>query len=283
MRRIQSATEVFGYKWHPVIIYAVYELESAGYSEIEAALDGISSKMLSDGLSDLCDRNLLETTESVEDSGRTIYILSDKGRALVPALDVLDAWNQHYNDDRSSVLILENERMVASMLADYFSDLYTVHYARTGKEAVEKHTDDVDLVIIDRKLDGMSGDDAAARIRAEHERQLILFVSGVEPGDDLCELACDDYIHKPVKEDEMKTRVELLLDRAELDATAREYLSLRSKQVALIEVHGRAATKMGRYQNCTTKIDELDLSSDQQQTLEPLLPPAPNAPFSTGE
>jgi DNA-binding HxlR family transcriptional regulator len=283
MDRIQAATEVLGYKWHPAILYTVYELDGAGYSELEASLDGISPKMLSDGLSDLCERNILTTTETIEDSGRTIYVLSEKGRALIPALDVLDAWNRRYGGDQSSVLILEDERMVADILADYFSALYDVQYVRTSEEALEAYTDDVDLSIIDRKLEGMSGDEVAARIRADEGAALVLCVSGVEPDNDIYELEYDDYIHKPVEEDEMKTRVELLLNRAELDATAREYLSLRSKQGALIEAHGRAATKMRGYQDCTARIDELDLSSDQQQTLEPLLPPAPNDPFSAGE
>lgn len=91
MKQIQAATEVLSYKWHPVILYTVYELDGAGYSELEATLDGISSKMLSDGLSDLCERNILTTIEVIEESGRAIYVLSEKGRALVPALEVLDA------------------------------------------------------------------------------------------------------------------------------------------------------------------------------------------------
>jgi DNA-binding response OmpR family regulator len=283
MRHIQAATEVFRYKWHPVIIYTVSELEGAGYAELEAALDGISSKMLSDGLSDLCDRNILETTETVANSGRTIYVLSEKGRALVPALDVLAAWNRRYERAQSSVLVLEDERMVANTFADYFSDAYDTQYVRTGEEAIERYTEDIDLVLIDRKLDGVSGDEVAARIRAAHEQQLILCVSGVEPDDDICDLAVDDYVHKPVEEEEMETRMELLLDRAALGATARSYLSLRSKQLALEGTYGRAATKMDGYRDCAARIEELDLSPEQQQTLDPLLPSAASEPGSVGE
>jgi DNA-binding response OmpR family regulator len=184
----------------------------------------------------------------------------------------LDAWNQRYEEDQSSVLILEDERMVANILGDYFSDLYDVQSVPTGTEALEAYTADTDLIIIDRKLEGMSGDTVAARIRAKHEQQLLLCVSGVEPDNDIYELDYDDYIHKPVEEAEMRTRMELLLNRAALDSTARTYLTLRSKQFALTETHGKAATKMNGYKNCTAKIEELDLSTDHKQTLEPLLP-----------
>jgi DNA-binding response OmpR family regulator/DNA-binding HxlR family transcriptional regulator len=276
MGRMQAATEVLTYKWHPDIVYTIHELEGAGYSELEAALDGISSKMLSGGLSDLRERGILETRETVEGSGRKTYVLSDRGRALVPALEMLDAWNRRYERGRSSVLILEDERMVADIFTEYFAESYDVQHVRTGEEAIETYTDDIDLLIVDRKLEGMSGDDVAARIRAEHEQPLILCVSGVEPDDDICELAVDDYIHKPVEEAEMKTRLELLLDRAALDATARTYLSLRSKQIALTDTHGKAATKMDGYRSCAARIEELDLSAGQRETLEPLCPSAPH-------
>lgn len=283
MGRIQAATEVLSYKWHPEIIYTVHKLDSAGYAEVEAALDGISSKMLSDGLSDLSERDILETAETVGGSGRTVYVLTDRGRALVPALEVLDAWNRRYERDRSSVLIVEDERMVANILAECFSDSYDVEYVRTGEGAVEAYTGDINLVVIDRKLEGMSGDEVADRIRAEHEQQLVLCVSGVEPGDDIFALAVDDYIHKPVEEEEMRTRLELLLNRAHLNATARAYLSLRSKQIALIDMHGKAATKIDGYQNCAARIEELDLSTDQKRTLEPLLPSRANGPLPFDE
>ena len=272
MSQMQASTEIFAYKWYPSIIYTVYELEGAGYSELESSLGSISSKMLSDGLSDLCERNILTTTETVEGNGRTIYILTSKGRALIPALEVLEAWDQHYGQEAATVLILEDERMVADIFADYLSESYHTRYVPTGTEALEAYTADTDLIIIDRKLEGMSGDTVAARIRADHEQQLLLCVSGVEPANDIYELAYDDYIHKPVKEAEMRTRLELLLNRAALGSTARTYLSLRSKQLALIDTYGKAATKMNGYENCTAQIEELDLSMDHKQTLEPLLP-----------
>ncbi len=271
MSQIQASTEIFAYKWYPSIIYTVNELEGAGYSELESSLGSISSKMLSDGLSDLCERNVLTTTETVEGGGRTVYILSSKGRALIPAIEVLEAWEQHYGEEAATVLIVEDEQMVADIFANYFSGSYHTQYVSTGTEALEAYTADTDLVIIDRKLEGMSGDTVAARIRAEHEQQLLLCVSGVEPDNDLYELDYDDYIHKPVEEDEMRTRVELLLNRAALDSTARTYLTLRSKQFALTETHGKAATKMNGYKNCTAKIEGLDLSTDHKQMLEPLL------------
>ncbi|WP_247009487.1 response regulator [Halorientalis litorea] len=274
VERLQSATEVFSYKWYPVILYSVYEVGNASYSEIEASLGGISPKMLSDGLSDLCDRNLLRTTEAVENSGKEGYELTEKGRAIVPALDLLTAWHERYDERRASVLIVEDERMVASVLSEYFDESYGVRHARTGEQALEKCSDSTDLVVLDRRLDEMSGDDVATQLRAQYEQLVVLVVSGIAPDDDIATLDIDDYLHKPVEEDGIKARLESLLSRTDMDSAARTYLALRSKQLALTETHGEAAQKMQGYQDCASRIEELDLSPEQKQTLEPLLPPA---------
>jgi DNA-binding response OmpR family regulator len=280
---IQAATEVFSYKWHPAIVYTVYGLQGAGYSEIEAKLDGISSKVLSDGLSDLCERSILSTKETVEGSGRVVYELTDKGRSLIPVLRVLGSWKKRYEETRPSVLIVEDERMVADVISEYFSRSYDVHHFRTGEQVLERYTDDTDLLIVDRKLEGMSGDDVVDRIRKQYGQELILCVSGVEPDDDISDLEVDDYMHKPVEEDEMKTRLELLMSRAELGSAVRKYLSLRSKQIALTDTHGNAAKRMKGYKDCTERIKELNLPSEQKRSLEPLLPSSADESRPFGE
>lgn len=270
--QLQAATEVFSYKWYPAIVHAVYELEGAGYSEIEVALDGVSSKMLSDGLSDLCERNIITETETVEGSGRKVYHLSTKGRALVSIIHALEGWKESFEESQQTVLIVEDERMVAEVLSEYLTDTHDIRYAETGQEALSVYTDDIGLVIVDRRLEGMSGDEVARRIRSQNDQELILCVSGVEPDDDIVELGFDDYIHKPVEDKELTNRIGLLFNRVELDSTAREYLSVRSKQLTLTDVYGNAARKMEGYKNCTSRIEELDIPPRRKETLESLLP-----------
>ena len=265
--------EIFSYKWHPIIIYTVYELDTAGYSELEASIE---SKMLSSGLSDLRERNILKMSEAVEGSGRKVYSLTEKGRALIPALQVLDAWSRRHETQQLSTMIVEDEQMVVSIIEDYFPDSYDIRSAETAQRALDTYHDDIELLIFDRRLREMSGDELAASIRAEHKKQLMLCVSGVKPGNDIHQLQCDEYIQKPFTEDELKTKVELLLNRTELEHPAREYLSLRSKQVALNTAHGISATKMKGYQNCTEQIERLNISTERRQTLERLLYSTPS-------
>jgi len=271
IQQIQDATELFSYKWYPAILYTVGELDGASYSHIESVLDGISSKMLSDGLASLCERGLLTTTESVDNSGRDIYILTPKGAGLIPVLDALRSWDGRHGERRASILIVEDEEMIASILSRAVADSYDATVCQTGENLLAEYTDDIDLVILDRRLRTMSGDDVAARIKAQDETAIILAVSGIEPANDIFELAIDDYVHKPFTEEEIRTRIELLLKRTALDGAAREYLSLRSKQAALVGWNGDTALGMQAYQDCKTAIERLDIPPERQQTLESLL------------
>jgi len=274
VEQVKQSTKILSYKWHPIIIYVVDELDGAGYSEIEAVLDGISSKMLSDGLSDLCEMGVLKTTEKVEGSGITIYELTEKGRGLLPALHMLNGWHERHEQTQVSIMIVEDERMVADILSEYLSDSYAVEFVRTGEEAIAKYDQTIDVVIVDRHLTGISGDEVASEIKKLDEDALILAVSSLEPDNDICELEVDDYAQKPVSESEIKSRLELLLNRSELSSESREFLSIRSKQAALVNAYSEVAKEMEGYQCCLDGLKRLGLSKSEQQSLDPLVPKA---------
>lgn len=66
----------------------------AGFRELSRAIDGISDSVLSDRLSDLTAGGLI--TRSV-DAGPPVavsYALTERGRALMPALDQIAVWAQ---------------------------------------------------------------------------------------------------------------------------------------------------------------------------------------------
>jgi len=276
VHQIHALTGLLSYKWYPAILYAVHELDGASYSEIASVLEDISSKMLSDSLSDLCERQLLTTTETVENSGKDIYILTRKGEGLITVFDVMQSWDQSHSESRASILIVEDERMIASILSRAVADSYDARVLQSGEAAIKEYTDTINIVILDRRLKEMSGDEVAARIKSQDETAIILSVSGIEPDNDIVQLEIDDYVHKPFTEEEIKNRVELLLKRMELDSTAREYLSLRSKQAALAERYGKSGKTIEGYKHCKTKIEKLRIPSEQQQTLDSLLYRKPN-------
>lgn len=91
-----AASAVLGRKWHPVIIHRLSEHGPLAFSEIEARIQGISGKVLSESLTDLEEKELVDRTV---DDGKPVqveYSLTRHGRGLESTVDELHDWGREY-------------------------------------------------------------------------------------------------------------------------------------------------------------------------------------------
>ena len=166
------------------------------------------------------------------------------------------------NKDSSgtNVLVVEDETEVAEMFRRWLEKEYTVEVALSGNEALEKlGEEDVDVVLLDRLMPGLSGDEVLERIEEEGYGCRVAMVTAVEPDFDIVEMGFDEYITKPSSPEELKDTVEVLLERCRRSRQLQEYASLRVKQAALdLEKDDDELAESEEYERLLSRIEELE-------------------------
>ena len=123
------------------------------------------------------------------------------------------------NDSSQTILIVEDEEKIASLLADYLEKIggFRTRWLDRGDVVIESVADNPpDLVLLDLMLPGMNGLDVCKALRASSNVPIIMVTAMVEEIDRLLglELGADDYICKPFSPREVVARVKTVLRRA---------------------------------------------------------------------
>lgn len=88
-----SMTDLFGRKWCPVVLFRLLRDGPMGFSELKRDIDGISGKMLAEGLETLETRyGLVERSVVSDRPFRVRYELTDRGESLGPLLGEMLVW-----------------------------------------------------------------------------------------------------------------------------------------------------------------------------------------------
>jgi DNA-binding response OmpR family regulator len=118
----------------------------------------------------------------------------------------------------TSVLVVDDERALVGMVASLLGEEgYEIVTAYDGETALRRHAEESpDLVILDRKLPRLSGDEVCKRIRASSTTPILMLTGerGADERAKLLDLGADDYLEKPFSPRELRSRVRALLRRA---------------------------------------------------------------------
>ena len=137
------------------------------------------------------------------------------------------------DSERPVVLAVDDEPRITQSF-DIWLDGYEVLTAMSGEEALSEVSNRVDVVLLDRHMPGMSGDEVLERIRERDVSPRVAMITGVEPDFDIVDMPFDDYVEKPVGPEEVADTVNGLLDRTTYDERIGELETVAGK-IALLE------------------------------------------------
>lgn len=259
-----AAVNLISKKWHPVIIESLLRDGPLRFSELKHRLD-ISAKVLTDSLDDLVENDLVNRVEVSESPRRVEYNLTRHGRDMQSVIDALADWGaEHLGEDtRPVVLVVDNDPRLVTMHASWLEEEYQIERAYDGEEALRKLTDEIDVVLLDRRMPGLSGEEVLDRIRDLRLGCRVIMLSAVEPDFDILEMGFDAYVVKPGTREELKDVIADVLARNAYDSEVQEYLALSAKRAILrAEKTESALQRDDRYRRLEARLHELESSVD---------------------
>lgn len=267
--RAAETVSLISKKWHPVIIQQLLEGGPLRFNELKEGIDGISAKVLTDSLEDLAENDLIERTVVSEAPLHVEYELTNNGRELQDAIRALAQWGERHlhGDPYSTVLVVDNDPRLANMHASWLEDDYHVERAYDGEDALRKLTEDVDVVLLDRRMPGLSGDEVLARIREWRLDCRVVMLTAVEPDFDIVEMGFDAYIVKPGIKEEVKTVIADVLERDVYDEPVQEYMAVAAKERMLrAEKSAGELAESDEYARLQERLERLEAEIDDVET-----------------
>jgi DNA-binding response OmpR family regulator len=157
----------------------------------------------------------------------------------------------------TTVLLVEDDEDVVETYEIWLRG-YDTRTAGGGEEALEKLDGEVDVVVLDRMMPGLSGDETLAEIREGPHDPRVAMVTAVGADTDILELPIDAFLPKPVSKDGLEAAVEALSAREELSPDARRLCSVAERLAAVGDaLTGEELEASGAYADLRAECSEL--------------------------
>ena len=107
-----------------------------------------------------------------------------------------------------TILIVDDDEDLTDLYSVYLDSEHNTKIAHSGKEALEKLDSSVDMMLLDRRMPGYSGDEVLADVGKKGWEGSVIFTSAIYKEDTGPEVAADDYLEKPIDRDDLIKTVE---------------------------------------------------------------------------
>jgi DNA-binding response OmpR family regulator len=155
-------------------------------------------------------------------------------------------------------LLVDDEREVADAYAlrlRGLCEIETVYDGESALEVVEESTTDV--VLLDRHMPGMSGDEVLERLNERGFEGRVIMVTAIDPGFDVLDMPFDDYLCKPLEREDLRAAVSQQCTILGYELLG-EYFSLESTRSVLeAELPANEREDHEEYQELQGRAEEL--------------------------
>ncbi|MFO7832681.1 MAG: response regulator [Halohasta sp.] len=138
-----------------------------------------------------------------------------------------------HDQETPTVLVVDDEQDIADIYTLQLEDEYDVRTVYGGPAAVEAVDETVDVVLLDRRMPELSGNEVLERIREAGYDCRVIMVTAIDPEFDIIEMPFDDYLCKPVDKGTLMAAIEQQLTAKEYDETVSDLFRATSKLTVL--------------------------------------------------
>lgn len=172
--------------------------------------------------------------------------------------------------ERPRVLIVDDEERVANTYELRLGEEYETEVALSGEKSLQVVDESFDVVLLDRRMPGTTGDEVLEEIRRRGLDCRVVMLTAVDPDFDITEMDVDDYVVKPVDKDELRAVVDRALTISEYNERVQRLSSLKLKRNVLeVEMGEHELEDSKKYKKLTEEIETLETDIDEMEdTLE---------------
>lgn len=123
-------------------------------------------------------------------------------------------------DPGLEVLVVDDEPRLADLFAAWLADDCSVSTAYDGEQALERIDDSIDLLLLDRRMPGLSGDEVLERVRDDGYEGWIVMVTAIELDLEIMGEGYDEYLVKPISKRQLTDLVTEVSQQIEAGADA---------------------------------------------------------------
>jgi DNA-binding response OmpR family regulator len=133
---------------------------------------------------------------------------------------------------RATVLVVDDEQEVADAYTLRLRQRYDTRTAYGGPEALDVVDESVDVVLLDRRMPDLSGDDVLRELRDRDLGCRVIMLTAIDPSFDIVDMPFDDYLCKPIDREDLYGAIDHQL-RIVAYARLSEYFEIASKRSVL--------------------------------------------------